>query len=268
MTERYVTVRGLRLRVREAGSGDPVLLINGLGGCLESWQPLIDRLPGRRLVSVDHPGTGLSQVPSAALSMKACADLYAGVLDELGHSRVDVLGFSFGGAVAQEFAHRHPARTRRLVLVATAFGLGSVPADPITLFLASNPLRYFSRNARRWSAPLIYRGRVGRQPEILGTELRGVNAHAADVRGVQYQVSAYSRWSSGPWLHTLTMPTLVLGGGEDPMAPAINSALLANRIPNAKLVIVPDGGHLFLFDSAEKVAPMLEEFMSAGVVAA
>lgn len=268
MTERYVTVKGLRLRVSEVGSGDPVLLVNGLGGCLESWQPLTDRMPGRTFVSVDHPGTGLSEVSSSALSMSECADLYAGVLDELGHSRVDVLGFSFGGAVAQEFAHRYPSRTHRLVLVSTAFGLGSVPADLFTLFLVSNPMRYISRQARRLSAPLIYRGRVGRQPEILQTELRGVNAHAADVRGVQQQVRAYARWSSAPWVHTLMMPTLVLGGAEDPMAPVINSTLLAHRIPNAKLVIIPDGGHLVLFDSADKVAPLLEEFMSSGAVAA
>ena len=263
MTEDYVEVRGLRLRYREVGDGDPVLLINGLGGCLESWQPLVDRLPHLRFITVDHPGVGLSTVPRAPLPMDACADLYADLLDALGYASVDLLGFSFGGAVAQEFAHRHPHRVRRLVLAATAFGLGSQPADPMTLFLASNPLRYLSRAARRRSAPLIYRGRVGREPHILDTELRGINSHAASVMAVRFQVWAYAHWSSAPWLHTLRMPTLVLAGAEDPMAPAVNAVTMARMIRGASLHILPGGGHLFPFDSADQTAPILKAFMNA-----
>lgn len=263
MTENYVELGGLRLRYREFGDGDPMLLINGLGGCLETWQPLADRLPQHRFIAVDHPGMGLSTVPRAPLPMGDCADLYADLLDALGYSSVDLLGFSFGGAVAQEFAHRHPHRVRRLVLAATAFGLGSQPADPFTLFLASNPMRYLSRAARRQSAPMIYRGRVGREPEILDTELRGINSHAASVKGVRFQVWAYSRWSSAAWLPTLRMPTLVLAGAEDPMAPAVNAVTMAYLIRNAQLRILPGAGHLFPFDSADETAAILEAFMSA-----
>jgi poly(3-hydroxyalkanoate) depolymerase len=263
MTVRQLEVHGLRLRVQEVGSGEPLLLINGLGGCLETWRTLTERLPGRRCIAIDHPGTGLSAVPPGMLSMADIAHMYAAALDELGYTEVDVMGFSFGGAVAQEFAHRHPQRVRRLILAATAYGVGSTPADPMTLMAASSPIRYISRTARRVIAPMIYRGRVGRNPELLQTELRGVNAHPASMVGVYYQVSAYSRWSSAGWLHTLTMPTLVLGGSEDPMAPAVNSVVLARRIPSAKLVIISGGGHLFPFDSAEQVAPLLLDFLAS-----
>lgn len=260
--DRFLRVDGIRLRVRRQGSGTPMLLINGLGACLEGWEPLASRLPGRDLIMVDHPGTGRSETPKRVLSMSQIAELYVGVLDSLGVDRFDVLGFSFGGTVAQQIARDFRDRVTSMVLAGTSCGLGGFPADPFTIFFASNPMRYKFASIRELSAPFIYRGRVGRCPELFETELKGWGAQKADLTGVYYQVAAFSRWSSMPWLWTLRVPTLVLGGSEDPMAPAVNSHLLASLIPRAQLHVVKDGGHLFPFDRAEETAEKVNGFLS------
>ena len=174
----------------------------------------------------------------------------------------DVLGFSFGGAVAQQLAHDHPQRVHRLILAGTAGGWGGVPADPFTLFLASNPLRYQFPVIREMVAPYIYRGRIGRNPALLETELSDMVApFRASPSGLMHQIAAYSSWSSGPWLATMNVPTLVLAGGEDPMAPAMNSRLIAALIPGAELKVFDNGGHLFLFDLASEAGPVINGFL-------
>lgn len=257
----FVKAKGLSLRVRRQGRGEPLLLINGLGGCLEGWDPLARRLPGRELIMVDHPGTGLSETPPEFRSMSELAALYMCVLDSLEVERADVLGFSFGGTLTQEIAKDFPDRVHSIILAGTSVGLGGCPADPFTLMVASNPLRYQFRSIREMSAPLLYRGRVGREPALFETELSGWTKHTASLSGVFYQIAAFSTWSSLHWLRSLDVPTLVLGGQEDPMAPAVNSRLIAATIRGARLRIIEEGGHLFLFDRAEVAAPMIEEFL-------
>src|SRR6185436_17213526 len=99
--EQDLRIGGLRLHVRQAGEGPPLLLLNGIGAHVGMWKPLERTLPDVRVISYDAPGTGRSQTSLWPLTIEALADLAAGVLDELGHERVDVLGYSFGGIVAQ-----------------------------------------------------------------------------------------------------------------------------------------------------------------------
>jgi pimeloyl-ACP methyl ester carboxylesterase len=265
----YLQVEGLNLRISRPNTDQrnndrpPLLLINGLGGCIETWRPLVAQLRHRDIIMVDHPGMGLSEVPSRVLPMSDLAKLYVSILDKLAVTEpVDILGFSFGGAVAQQLAHDHPQRVHALILAGTAGGLGGVPADPFTLFLASNPMRYQFPLLREMVAPFIYRGRIGRNPALLETELKDVAApFRASPCGLICQISAYSTWSSGPWLASLKVPTLVLAGDEDPMAPAMNSRMIANLITGAELKIFKEGGHLFLFDRAREAGSVITDFL-------
>ena len=261
MTMEYVETGGFRLRVQRTGQGPPILLIMGLGGSIETWEPLRRQLTGYELILVDHPGMGLSSVPQFPIPMSAIANLYVDVLDQLGHDRVDVIGYSFGGAVAQQLAHQHPQRVGRLVLMATACGLGSVPGTPAALAAAGTPMRLYSDTFRQMVAPYLYAGRVGRHPALLQNELRPTAGRRASLRGVAAQIAAYSVWSSLCWLHTVRHHTLVMGGEEDPLAPVHNSRLIAARMPNARLHVFRRGGHLFPFDSADETAAVLRAFL-------
>jgi len=122
--ERYLEARGHRLRVSVEGTGPPLLLINGLAANIELWRPLRDLLPARQTIAFDPPGIGGSPASPDQLWLTDLADIVDGLLSQVAYDGVDVLGYSFGGALAQQLARQHPQRVRRLVLAATIPGLG------------------------------------------------------------------------------------------------------------------------------------------------
>ena len=107
---------GLRLRVSRTGQGHPLLLITGIGANLDMWAPFERLVTDRELIAFDTPGVGLSQRPRAPLRMHQLARVVRELMDVLALERADVLGYSFGGALAQELARRSPERVRRLIL--------------------------------------------------------------------------------------------------------------------------------------------------------
>src|SRR5205814_9995421 len=163
----YVTVGCHRLRVTVTGSGPPLLLIMGLGGNLEMWAPLREALPGRQLIAFDTPGTGGSSTPALPLSIPQHAALAARLLGALGHDRVDVLGVSWGGVVAQQLAIARPQHVGRLVLASTVAGALGWPGRPGVLCRMMTPRRYYSRQYFEQVAPIIYGGRARRDPASL-----------------------------------------------------------------------------------------------------
>jgi pimeloyl-ACP methyl ester carboxylesterase len=207
-------------------------LVNGLGAGLETWEPLRDALGRVRTIAFDAPGTGGSSTARRGLTMRELARLAFDTVSELGFDEVDVLGYSFGGAVAQEMARLEPQRVRRLVLAATNFGWGSPLGDPLAVLSAAT--------AGATCAP---------RPDPLG---------------YWWQLVAISMWSSFPWLSRLQQRTLVLAGAHDRVAPVAAARLLARELPNAELAVV-DGEHWFLIrDGARESADRITEFLARG----
>ncbi len=256
----WVDLSGTRLRVAERGSGPPLLLLMGIGGNLEMWRPFASLVTGRRLIAFDAPGTGRSEIGHLR-RMTGLADLTARLLDALGYTTVDVLGYSFGGALAQELAHRHPWRVRRLVLGATMCGLGGLPAWPAVYWHMAHPLRYHSERYLRWVSPRIYGGRSRALAAGGEDSLRARLGSPPGLLGYASQLAAISGWSSLPWLHRLRAPTLILAGDDDPLIPLPNARLLEWRIPDARLHVIRGGGHLFLLDQPEDVLAEVEAFL-------
>lgn len=221
--------RGLRVRMRVEGVGEPLLLLNGSTRPLESWRPFTRGLSGRTIVSFDAPGVGGSPTPALPLRMSTLAALAVSVLDEAGLDRADVLGFSHGGAVAQQLAAQAPDRVRRLVLAATSCGVGATPGSHD----AMRAVRV--QSARSWPRP--------------------------DAVGTLWHSLAISSWSSIPFLGSIAAPTLVVCGSRDRVVPPVNSRVLADRVPGAELVVL-DGGHdLQRQRLAGELAAVVEEFL-------
>jgi pimeloyl-ACP methyl ester carboxylesterase len=260
--EHQVRVGGLGLQVREAGDGPPLLLLNGIGAHVGMWKPLEATLPDVRVISYDAPGTGRSQTPLWPPTIEGLAGLAEELLDHLGHDQVDVLGYSFGGIVAQHLARRAPERVRRLVLAATTPGWGGVAGSLLTMTHMSTPLRYYSRTYYDHTIGDIAGGRARRDAEWLDRHAEERQAHPPSPLGYAWQLAALSvPPGSLPWLHTLEHPTLVLAGDDDPILPVANALLLAHRIPRARLLLAPGEGHLLLLDPDSVAHPAIRDFV-------
>jgi poly(3-hydroxyoctanoate) depolymerase len=257
-----VVVGGLRLNVIVEGEGQPLLVIGGIGANVEMCEPFARALEQVRLIMFDMPGCGASSTPARPMSFSGLASLIEGLLDELGYDRVDVLGVSMGGGLAQQLARQAPHRVRRLVLVATGCGIGMVPGRPWSVALLASPLRYYSPGFFKLVAPIFLGGEKWKDRSFVDEHAAARRVKPPSVRGYYLQALSGLTFSSLPWLHTLPHQTLVLSGDDDPIVPAINGAVLANRIPNARHRIIRGGGHLFILDSADEVAPLVEEFLA------
>jgi poly(3-hydroxyalkanoate) depolymerase len=261
---RHVQVDGMRLRVRIRGSGSPLLLVMGIGGNIEMWDPLVDALDGFETIAVDAPGTGESSMPPRPMWMTGLARVFERLLDALGYRQVDVLGVSFGGGVAQQLALQAPHRVRRLVLASTSCGMGSIPGNPLVLLALASPLRYRSTRFMRLIAPHLYGGELLRDPVVLERHLEDRAARPPSVAGYAYQLLAMAGWSSLPFLQRIRQPTLVLAGDRDPIVPLVNARILAARIPHARLHVFGGAGHLFLAERPAEAAAMLGDFLRPG----
>jgi poly(3-hydroxyalkanoate) depolymerase len=250
--------------VARAGEGRPLLLINGLGAGLEMWTPFASRLAAEReVIAFDLPGSGHSPPGRWPARMKGLAGLVEGLLDQLELPTVDLLGYSLGGVLAQEVAHRSPQRVSRLILAATTPGVPSVPPNPLAAALMLTPARYWSRGIAERIIPIIAGGRTARDRGVLG---RGIDWRLADppsTRGYLQQMYALTLWSSHPWLHRLRQPTLVVHGDHDPLVPLFNARYLARAIPDARLHVIAGGGHLFLLDQPDDAIAAISPFLVA-----
>ena len=236
----------------------------GIGASLEMWQRFEEAMVplGRQLIALDLPGAGATPPVLPPMRLRGLVTLALGVLDQLGHDEVDVLGISFGGAVAQEFAHRAPQRTRSLVLCATTPGVLMVPAKPAVLMHLATPLRYWRSSYAQRIIGDLYGGRSRHDPSI-HEELRSRFERPPTMPGYIGQLWAAWGWSSLPWLWRLRVPTLVMAGDDDPIIPLPNGRMLARFIPGATLHVVAGGGHLFLLEDPSESARLIDRFLTS-----
>jgi poly(3-hydroxyoctanoate) depolymerase len=261
--ESIVSVRGTNLFVRERGTGNPLLLINGLGGNVDMWGVVEDRLSSTaRTIAFDAAGTGRSPLPVWPQSVREMAEVARGLLDELGCDRVDVLGYSLGGLVAQELARAYPTRVRRLGLVSTACGWGSMPGSRSAIALAAMPQRYYSRALYERTKGLL--NSVDAEAVTRLTGLREARfRHPPSILGYIWQFWACALWSSLAWLHRVQVPSLVVHGVADELVPPANAVQLARLLPNSRLQLIPEAAHLLLFDPRLPAVSYLEDFFGA-----
>ncbi|EEA00705.1 poly(3-hydroxyalkanoate) depolymerase [Burkholderia sp. H160] len=252
----------LRVGVRQGSDASPPLVIfNGIGANLELVEPFVEALGDVGVVIFDVPGVGASPAPLAPYRFSTIAMLTNKLLRRLGHvGPVDVLGVSWGGALAQQFARQYPQRCRRLILAATSPGVLMVPAKLSVLTKLIGPRRYTDPDYLQRVGAEIYGGAYRRDPELLSEHSRHIQPPRG--RGYLYQLMAVWGWTSLPWLCTLRQTTLVMHGNDDPIVPLANAKILAARIPHAALYVIDDG-HLFLITRAQEVGPIVRKFLRA-----
>jgi pimeloyl-ACP methyl ester carboxylesterase len=266
----FARIDGHIVRVSVAGDGQPILLIMGLGGNIEMWAPLERELHARgfQTIAYDASGTGHSPPRLVPVRPHGLARQAAHLLDALGIPEADVLGVSFGGGVAQELALRNPHRVRRLVLGSTGCGLGGVPGTPAAMALLATPLRYYSPTFLQATAHRMYGPVLDADGALMRQQILARRSRPPTLWGYLSQLYAVAGWTSLPWLHRISAPTLILTGAKDPIVPPVNGRMLAARIPRARLHVVPDAGHMLLMDHAAQCAELISSFLRSDEPAA
>jgi aminoacrylate hydrolase len=237
---------GGRLHYEVAGSGPPVLLVPGLGGRADFWNPVVPALAERFTVVLhDHRGTGRSSIERIDYSIaQMSADVLA-LLDHLGLERAHLVGHSTGGAIGQTLAIERPERLDRLVLSAT---WGATDAYFRQLFrLRVDILRhagramYLRHGALLLSPPWWLRD----HPEAAEVTAEAAASQIPDPEVVLARIDAILRHDRLADLHRITTPTLVIGALDDMVTPAYFSEDLARGIPGTELCMLAHGGHFF-----------------------
>jgi pimeloyl-ACP methyl ester carboxylesterase len=266
-----VQVRGILLAYRISGSGAPLLLINGSGATLDTWDPLL--LSGlnvaRRVIVFDPRGMGASTDTKAdRLTVQEMADDAASLLRALRIKQADVLGWSLGGFVAQALAIRHPAAVRRLVLASTSAGGRTATTatrkvqaidDKTTLGLATpNEFLPILFPPAAQDAGKAWISRLIAQP--------GGCCEPFSRQAGRRQIAAEHRWyrpSGGSYRHLreLRAKTLIGAGALDVDIPVANARLLHRKILGSKLLVYKDAGHAFLIQHATQFAAAVLRFL-------
>lgn len=246
MTTQKITIKDLQLNVSIRGQGSPLLLLNGLGGLIRTFDPLRDELADYRTITLDVPGVGKSQMPRWPMRLPRHADLIAELLKQLGIDQVDVFGVSWGGALAQEFALRYPGMVRRLILAATSAGPAMLvkPADILDFFASSKSPRQHTQKGSRNSLQTLLR---------FGVTKGMLTAY--------HQLTALVGWTSLLRLFRLRQRTLILTGERDTLVRLYNAHILRRTIRRAELRTLQGEGHFFVVTSARRTAEAIREFL-------
>ena len=261
LPDELIATGGQRIRVRyRPGVGVPLVLCNGIGASLEVLDPFVDALdPQRPVLRFDVPGVGESPTSILPYGFPYLAWVLGRVLDKLDIGVVDILGLSWGGALAQQFAFQNPMRCRRLILVSTGTGAIMVPGDPRVLRKMVTPRRFRDPEYAAQVAGELYGGGVRDDGMAVG-ETFSRQMHAGSKMGYLHQLLAGSVWTSIFALPVIRQKTLLVFGEDDPIIPLINGRIFETLLPRATLYR-HDGGHVDLVTRSDVLAPVIDDFL-------
>jgi poly(3-hydroxyalkanoate) depolymerase len=260
--ERLIPVLGQQIRVSvRSGTGVPLVLCNGIGASLEVLDPVVEHLdPDTTVVRFDAPGSGGSPDSPLPYGFPYLAAVLRQLLNklDLNTRAVDVLGLSWGGALAQQFAIQNPRYCRRLILVSTGNGAIMVPGKAGVLAKLLTPRRFLDHQYAASIAGDLYGGTVRTDPSVV-KRLFDRQLMSGSRVGYLHQLLAGSVWTSIFALPLVRQRTMVVAGLDDPVVPLSNARILHRLLPNSTLHL-HSGGHVDLITNAAELAPVVEMF--------
>ncbi len=252
------TLRVATWRLDKPSDHLPILFFNGIGANIEAVAPLAEALPDRGFIMFDMPGVGGSPEPVVPYNAWTMAWTTTQLLDRFGIDQVDVMGVSWGGAMAQHFAIQHPGRTRRLILAATSAGMVMIPGNVSSLSKMADPRRYIDAAFMEEHFQTLYGGALGKALNKMEHIHR---LKPPSPRGYFYQLLAMLGWTSAPALPFMKKKTLIMMGDDDHIVPLTNGWLLDKLMPNSELLVLRGGGHLFLLSHSDECVEAMHRFL-------
>ena len=257
----FTTNHATKIFWDEAGQGDPLLLIMGLGYTHDMWHRTWPHMAHQfRTIVFDNRGVGQSDVPGGPYAVAEMAADTAAVLDAAGVERAHVYGVSMGGMIAQEFAIQYPHRVRSLVLGCTACGgKQSIPAAPNVIQTLMARATMAPEEGAEAMVPFIYdastpRARIEEDLAIRRRTFPTAEGYLAQVQGIL-------AWTCFDRLGQIHAPTLIVHGETDQLVPPQNALTLHQNIAGSRLVMLPHASHLFMTDHPETAQSVVLDFL-------
>ena len=266
-TERVVRINGINIAFRQQGEGPPLVLIMGYRLSSAAWpEKLVQGLAKNfTVITFDNRGTGQSDKPLTGYALANMARDVAGLLDEIGIESTYVLGYSMGGAIAQEFTRQFVHRVAGLILCATMCG------GPRATYAEASVVRVM-RDLDGLSAEQIARaiwevtyapGYLRENRALAEDQMRRETALPTPLHAADLQFQAFAEFDGSKALSQIRCPTLVLTGDLDRLVRPENSRMLAQLIPGATLVVIPGGGHRVLWEAVEECTDLIDGFLAS-----
>ncbi|MEM1035798.1 MAG: alpha/beta fold hydrolase [Pseudomonadota bacterium] len=252
-----VTLRTAHWPAPEGSDHLPLLFFNGIGANLELAIRLGDMFPDREIITFDVPGVGGSPVTRWPYRAWMLARWARELLDQFGIGSVDVMGVSWGGAMAQQYAIQYRNRVGKLILCATTAGMTMIPGRPASILKMADARRYTDPNYMRDNFATLYGDLAD---ESAGHHMDSLMS--PDPKGYIFQMLAFAGWSSLPFIRFLRMPALVVMGEKDAIVPVANGHILNFGLPNSRMTVIPDAGHLFIVTKMEESRDIITDFLN------
>ena len=266
MTMQHADVNGIKIAFGVLGSGPPLVLIMGYRLSSVAW-PLdfIEALAERfTVVLFDNRGTGKSDKPTSGYEISNMAKDVGCLLDHLEISRANILGYSMGGAIAQEFVRQFPDRVLSLVLCATMCGgprATYAPASVARVMRELDGLKPEEIARRIWSVTYSP-GYLEKHRELAENQMRREIAAPTPLHAADLQYQAFAEFDCSKALPNIRVPTLVLTGDLDRLISPRNSQFIASLIPGATLIVIPGCGHRMMWEATDECVEFVTEFLT------
>lgn len=249
-----ITVGELDINYRTLGKGDPLLLIIGLSFSLLDWGTVFPDLLAQhyQVILFDNRDAGETSQSTQPYTIAQMADDAAGLLNALNISKAHVFGVSMGGMIAQHFALNHADKLNQLILGCTAAGGECSEFGDVSGFMTGNLLDLL------FTPEFIQ----SHQPELTNFFQTTAPLHSRGT-ALQRQLQAMATHDTCDRLGKIIAPTLVITGDRDPVIPSKNSDFLAQKIPGAQQVTIPDASHGFCFSHPDGTANAVINFLKS-----
>jgi pimeloyl-ACP methyl ester carboxylesterase len=264
---RFAKVNGIRVAYHVRGRGPPLVLVMGYRLNSAAWPATFVEQLARRftVITLDNRGTGLSDKPVNGYAIANLARDVCGLLDELGIAEVAMLGYSMGGAIAQEFVRQFPERVSHLILCATMAGGARATYARASVVQVMRDLDGLTpeQAARRIWKVTYAPGYLERHRALAEDQMRREVALPTPLHAADLQFQAFAEFDGSEALARISCPTLVLTGDLDELIRPQNSAMMARLIPSARLVVIPGAGHRVLWEATQTCLDLITDFLGA-----